>query len=288
MKSRSKKSTSENSAQVNSTNTQTATSNSPTRATPRSIFVSGGATGIGKAVAKKFLDAGWVVGAYDIDNDRLQQFQAESPQLITGHLDVTDAEQWDEALAHFTAHTDGTLTVLDNNAGVIGFGDITEQDPDLIAAQVNINCTGVTLGARAAHQYLKKTPGAHLVNMGSASSIYGQPHISPYSASKFYVQGFSQALELEWEKDDIRVVNIMPLWAKTKLSSGDAESIKRLGVNLTPEQVADKIWHAVHPANRLTRHRIMYSVGLPSLLMRYAARCAPSIVVRFINKLIAQ
>ncbi|WP_448859652.1 SDR family oxidoreductase [Corynebacterium propinquum] len=275
-------------AQNKSTNPQTATSNSPTRATPRSIFVSGGATGIGKAVATKFLDAGWVVGAYDIDDDRLQQFQSEYPQLIIGHLDVTDAAQWEDALADFTAHTDGTLTVLDNNAGVIGFGDITEQAPDLIAAQVSINCTGVTLGARAAHQYLKKTPGAHLVNMGSASSIYGQPHIVPYSASKFYVQGFSQALDLEWEKDDIRVVNIMPLWAKTKLSSGDAQSIKRLGVHLTPEQVADKIWQAVHPSHGLIRRRIMYSVGLPSLVLRYAARFAPSIAVRFMNKLIAQ
>ncbi|WP_448858839.1 SDR family oxidoreductase, partial [Corynebacterium propinquum] len=253
-----------------------------------SIFVSGGATGIGKAVATKFLDAGWVVGAYDIDDERLQQFQSEYPQLVIGHLDVTDAAQWEDALADFTAHTDGTLTVLDNNAGVIGFGDITEQDPDLIAAQVSINCTGVTLGARAAHQYLKKTPGAHLVNMGSASSIYGQPHIVPYSASKFYVQGFSQALDLEWENDDIRVVNIMPLWAKTKLSSGDAQSIKRLGVHLTPAQVADKIWQAVHPSHGLTRRRIMYSVGLPSLLLRYAARFAPSIAVRFMNKLIAQ
>ena len=275
-------------AQNKSTNPQTATSNSPTRATPRSIFVSGGATGIGKAVAKKFLDAGWVVGAYDIDDERLQQFQSEYPQLIIGHLDVTDAAQWEDALADFTAHTDGTLTVLDNNAGVIGFGDITEQDPDLIAAQVSINCTGVTLGARAAHQYLKKTPGAHLVNMGSASSIYGQPHIVPYSASKFYVQGLSQALDLEWENDDIRVVNIMPLWAKTKLSSGDTQSIKRLGVHLTPEQVADKIWQAVHPSNGLIRRRIMYSVGLPSLVLRYAARFAPSIAVRFMNKLIAQ
>ena len=124
--------------------------------------------------------------------------------------------------------------------------------------------------------------------MGSASSIYGQPHIAPYSATKFYVQGFSQALELEWEKDKIRVLNIMPLWAKTKLASGNAKSIKRLGVHLTPEQVADKIWQAVHPTNRLTRHRIMYSVGLPSLLMRYTARFAPSIVVRWINKFIAQ
>ena len=276
------------SAQHHSTSTQTATATEPARATPKSIFVSGGATGIGKAVATKFLDAGWVVGAYDIDGDRLEQFQSEYPQLIIGHLDVTNAQQWEEALSHFTSYTGGTLTVLDNNAGVIGFGDITDQDPDLIAAQITINCTGITFGARAAHQYLRKTPGAHLVNMGSASSIYGQPHIIPYSASKFYVQGFSQALDLEWEKDDIRVVNIMPLWAKTKLASGDTESIKRLGVNLTPEQVADKIWQAVHPSNRLIRGRIMYSVGMPSLLMRYSARFAPSIAVRFINKLIAQ
>lgn len=61
------------------------------------------------------------------------------PEIVTGLLDVTDAGQWDAALADFTSHTGGRLDVLDNNAGIIGDGDIVDQDPALIAAQNNVN-----------------------------------------------------------------------------------------------------------------------------------------------------
>ena len=91
-----------------------ATSDSP------SIFISGGAQGIGRAVAEKFLAAGWTVGVYDINEDALAKLKAERPEVIVGKLDVTDFKQWEDALADFTSHTGGKLTVLDNNAGIIG------------------------------------------------------------------------------------------------------------------------------------------------------------------------
>lgn len=253
----------------------------------KSIFISGGAAGIGRAVAEKFLAAGWTVGAYDIDENALTAFKKDHPGVITGTLDVTDYDQWEAALADFTTHTGGHLDVLDNNAGIIGDGDITDQSPEQIAAQITINCTGLTYGAKAAHPYLKKTKGSHLVNMGSASGIYGQPHVAPYSASKFYVGGFSQAIDLEWRKDKIRVVNIMPLWVKTKLANVSAASTKRLGVNIQPDDVADAVWKAVHPRNFLERRRRDYSVSTMDLLLRYAGRLTPSVVVREVNKLIA-
>ncbi|MEJ4113609.1 SDR family oxidoreductase [Corynebacterium kroppenstedtii] len=253
----------------------------------KSIFISGGAAGIGRQVVLRFLSAGWTVGAYDIDEAALASLQEEFPQVITGRLDVTDAGQWEDALADFTSHTGGTLDVLDNNAGVIGDGDIVDQSPEVIARQIDINCTGVVLGARAAHRYLKRTKNAHMVTMGSASGIYGQPHITPYSASKFFVLGFTQAMDLEWRKDDIRVVSLMPLWAKTKLADVEAKSTKRLGVNIRPEDVAEAVWKAVHPANILERHRHMYSVSTPDLVLRYLARLVPAPIVRFANSIIA-
>ncbi|MBR7539013.1 SDR family NAD(P)-dependent oxidoreductase, partial [Mycobacterium tuberculosis] len=100
-------------------------------------------------------------------------------------------------------------------AGVLTEGKLADISPDAVRRQIDIDALGVTLGAQAAHKYLKKTPGAHLVNIASASAIYGQPGIATYSASKFYVAGLTEALELEWEPDDIRVVSIWPLWAKT-------------------------------------------------------------------------
>lgn len=256
-------------------------------ATTKSIFISGGAAGIGREVALTFHDAGWTVGAYDINEQALDLLKEEAPGIVTGRLDVTDYTSWEEALADFTSHTGGKLDVLDNNAGIIGDFDVAEQAPGLIAKQIEINCTGVTYGARAAYPYLKATEGAHMVSMGSASGIYGQPHITPYSASKFYVHGFTQAMSLEWRKDDIRVVNIMPLWVKTKLADVEAASTKRLGVRIRTEDVAAAVWKSVHPKNWFERQRQDYSVSTPDLLLRWSAKFAPSPVVRQVNRLIA-
>ncbi|MGO1947990.1 MAG: SDR family oxidoreductase [Mycobacteriaceae bacterium] len=255
-------------------------------ASKKSIFISGGAAGIGREVALKFHEEGWLVGAYDIDEAGLAKLKEDYPDIVTGHLDVTDYESWENALADFTSHTGGTLDVLDNNAGIIGDGGITDQAPGLIAKTVEINATGVTFGAKAAHAYLKATKGAHLVNMGSASALYGQQFITPYSASKFYVKGMTQALSLEWRKDDIRVLNLMPLWVKTKLADVEAASTKRLGVRIKTEDVANAVWKSVNPKNILERQRQDYSVSFPDLALRWLIRFSPSPIVRQVNKLI--
>ena len=254
-----------------------------------SIFISGGAAGIGLATAKRFAAEGWTVGVYDVSEEALTAAAAEHPEFITGVLDVRDPEQWEARLGEFTAHTDGRLDVLDNNAGVLVAGPLTEISTAAIKAQIDIDALGVTFGARAAHPYLKATPGSHLVNIASASAIYGQPGIATYSAAKFYVAGLTEALELEWAPDDIRVVSIWPLWAKTALADNDAKSTKTLGVHITPEQVADKVWESVHPsaADRVLS-RTSYSVGLQTTLLGNAAKFIPNVLNRTVNKLIAQ
>ncbi|MFT4043258.1 MAG: SDR family oxidoreductase [Gordonia sp. (in: high G+C Gram-positive bacteria)] len=254
-----------------------------------SIFITGGASGIGLATAARFGSQGWTVGVYDIDADALAKVKADHPEFITGELDVRDPDQWEHALTEFTAHTDGTLDVVDNNAGILISGNLHEISPDAVRKQIEIDALGVTLGAQAAHPYLKATPGAHLVNISSASAIYGQPGIATYSAAKFYVAGLTQALELEWEPDDIRVVSIWPLWAKTALAETDARSTKTLGIRLTPEDVAEKVWESVHPTRRdkLT-HRTSYSVGTQTTVFSNAAKFSTNSINRLVNKLIAQ
>ncbi|MGB3699084.1 MAG: SDR family oxidoreductase [Gordonia sp. (in: high G+C Gram-positive bacteria)] len=254
-----------------------------------SIFISGGAAGIGLATAKRFAAEGWTVGVYDVSADALAAVKAENPEFVTGVLDVRDRQQWDDCLADFTSHTGGELDVLDNNAGVLVAGPLAEISADAIRAQIDIDALGVTFGAQAAHRYLKATPRSHLVNIASASAIYGQPGIATYSAAKFYVAGLTEALELEWAPDDIRVVSIWPLWAKTALADNDAKSTKTLGVHITPEQVADKVWEAVHPsaADRLLS-RTSYSVGLQTTVLGNAAKFIPNVLNRGVNKILSQ
>lgn len=233
-------------------------------------------------MATRFLTEGWRVGVYDLVETDLTH-----ENLITGHLDVSDPESWDAALADFTSHTGGRLDVLDNNAGVIREGILPNQSPQDVALQVNVNALGVTYGARAAYPYLKATPGAQLVNMASASAIFGQPEISVYGATKAYVGSLTEALSLEWRHDDIRVVDIWPLWAKTALADIGATSIKRLGVNITPEQVAERVWEATHPKNRWQRGRLHYGVSLPDEVLYRARHAGPDRVARVMTRLLA-
>ncbi|GAB10439.1 putative oxidoreductase [Gordonia araii NBRC 100433] len=254
-----------------------------------SIFISGGAAGIGLATARRFADEGWTVGVYDVDAKALEAVKKENPAFVTGVLDVREPDQWKKALADFTSHTDGTLDVLDNNAGILVAGSLDTITPEAVKAQIDIDVLGVTLGAQAAHPYLKATPGSHLVNIASASAIYGQPDIATYSASKFYVAGLTEALELEWQKDDIRVVAIWPLWAKTALADEDSKSAKTLGIRITPEEIADRVWTSVHPgpADKLI-HRTHYSVGVQTTVLNNASKVVPNFVSRIVNKVIAQ
>lgn len=254
-----------------------------------SIFISGGAAGIGLATARVFATAGWTVGVYDVNDEALAAAAAENPGFITGRLDVREATEWEQALAEFTAHTGGRLDVLDNNAGILISGELADLSPEAVKAQIDIDALGVALGAQAAHQYLKVTPGAHLVNIASASAIYGQPGIAVYSAAKFFVAGLTEALELEWQADDIRVVSIWPLWAKTALAETDAKSTQTLGVRLSPEDIAAKTWEAVHPnrIDRLTR-RTSYSVGVQTTVLGNAAKFIPNSLNRAVNKVLAQ
>lgn len=246
----------------------------------RSIFISGASAGIGRAVAEKFLAAGWMVGAYDI-----QSVDYDHKNLVKGHLDVTDPESWEHALKDFVKHTGGSIDVLDNNAGIIADGPLASLTPAQVQAQIDVNCAGVTLGARAAKRYLRR--GSTVVNMGSASAIYGQPGISVYSASKFYVAGLTEALNLEWARDNVRVVAIWPLWAKTKLADVQAPSARRLGVRITPQQVADVVWEAVHPRNRWQRGRIHYGVSALDKLLYSSRKCSPGRVARLLTKVVA-
>lgn len=245
-----------------------------------SIFISGAANGIGKAIALRFLESGWLVGAYDI-----APVEYDHPNLVSGYLDVTDAKSWDAALADFGTHTGGLITVVVNNAGIIAAGNLSDISPDQVTSQVQVNCAGVTLGAQAAKRYLRA--GSTVVNLASASAIYGQPGIAVYSASKFYVAGLTEALNLEWRTDRIRVVAIWPLWVKTALSDNDAASVKRLGVRITPEQVAETVWQATHPKSRWQRGKVHYGVSMADKVFYIARKLSPVRLARVVTRLVA-
>ena len=210
----------------------------------KSIFITGAAHGIGLATAKRFASQGWFVGLYDINREGLETLLNSPgfPNACGQYCDVTDRKSIEEALAHFSGHTDGRLDLLVNNAGVLSSGNFEDIDHQAHELIVDVNVKGLTNVAQAAFPLLKQTAGATLVNLCSVSSIHGIPLLAVYSASKFYVNGLTEALHIEWAQHDIRVTSVKPPIVNTAMGHQlDPQLTEKLGVDLEPEHVAEAV-----------------------------------------------
>lgn len=255
-------------------------------ATP-TIFISGAAAGIGRATAVAFARRGYRVGAYDIDLAGLttlrEEITALGCEVVTGRLDVSDAAGWAEQLESFTGDS-GRLNILVNNAGVLSAGRFEDIPLATQRQMVDVNVHGTMAGMHTAFPYLRDTPGAQVVNLCSASAIYGQPELATYSATKFAVRGLTEALELEWRRHDIRVIAMWPLFVATAMVDGlDTASSKALGVHLSAQDVAEEIYAATHPT-RNWLPRVHYPVGRQTKMFAAVAQVSPNWVQRLLNK----
>ena len=191
--------------------------------TSPTVFITGAAAGIGRATAALFARRGYRVGAYDVDPAGLatlgEEVRARGGDISTGELDVTDAEGWSARLAEFTGES-RRLDILVNNAGVLSSGPFEDIPLQRQRRIVEINVTGTLFGMHTAFPYLRDTAGAQVVNMCSASAMYGQPELATYSATKFAVRGLTEALDLEWRRHGIRVLDIWPLFVATAMVDG--------------------------------------------------------------------
>ena len=214
----------------------------------KTIFITGAAHGIGLTTAKRFASQGWYVGLYDINSDGLQALldSGEFPEACARYCDVTRRSSIEEALEHFSNHTSGRLDVLVNNAGVLSSGKFEDIEPEAHEQMVEVNVKGLTNVAQAAFPLLKRTPGSALVNLCSVSSIHGVPLLAVYSASKYYVNGLTEALHIEWAPYDIRVTSVKPPLVNTAMAQAvNPQLMKKFSVDMEPEEVAEAIQRAV-------------------------------------------
>lgn len=219
-----------------------------TGTTQRTIFITGAANGIGLATARRFSSQGWFVGLYDINSEALQGLldSGEFPSACAQHCDVTSRESIEQALAHFAQHSGGRLDVLVNNAGVLSSGHFEDIDPQAHAVMLDVNVKGLTDVAQAGFALLKQTPGSTLVNLCSASSVHGIPLLAVYSASKFYVNGLTEALRIEWEPHDIRVTCVKPPVVNTAMGQQlDPTITRKQSSQMDVTLVAEAIQRAV-------------------------------------------
>ncbi len=224
----------------------------------KAIFVTGAASGIGRATSLLFARRGFRVGCYDIDVEGVRRVAEEVDAAAGmnlachGRIDVTNEESWTAALVDFEAHTH-RMDVLFNCAGILRTGRFEDIPPSECRKQLDVNVMGVVLGIQKSLRLLEQTSATHgqsvIVNMSSASATYGQPELAVYSATKFAVRGLTEALDVELRPRNIRICDVMPSYVDTPMVHAQRHTPKtldRLGVKLTAEDVAEVVWKAAH------------------------------------------
>jgi NADP-dependent 3-hydroxy acid dehydrogenase YdfG len=259
----------------------------------KAVFITGAAAGIGRATALTIARRGFTVGGYDIDEVGLKTLADDIDQIggtaITGHLDVTDTDEMAQRVGEFAKAAGDRLDVMINNAGILLAGRFEDLDARAHLKEIDINAKGVVNGLHAAFPYLRETPNSVVVNLASASAIYGQAELANYSATKFFVRGITEALDIEWNRYGIRVIAMWPLYVQTAMTdhikTGTTES---LGIHLTAQDVADAIMKAVEPSwLRRAMHQVHFPVGSQTKFMAAGSRFSPAWLTRLINKRLA-
>ncbi len=254
----------------------------------QSIFISGSAQGIGAAVAKLFYAKGYKVGIYDINAVQAQKLASElGVNAKAGLLDVANYENWQKSLKEFSDWA-GEINILVNNAGILYSGAFENTDIQAHHRTININVNGVLNGCHAAFPYLKNASFARVINLSSASAIYGQADLISYSASKFAVRSITEGLDVEWEKYGIRVLDVMPLFVQTAMVKDmDAGSIQNMGVHLSANDVAEQIYQLAQRQDSIftPTHQ---PVGLKSKLLFTLSGMSPQFVNRIGNRILAK
>ncbi len=173
-------------------------------------LVTGAASGLGAGIARAALDAGDLVVAADIDTARLSAAYAGSgDRVLAANLDIRDALQA-EAAVKAAVERFGRIDILVNNAGYGQFGPFEEIAPESAERQFATNVFGTFNVTRAVLPVMRRQRSGYLINMSSNGGFKGVSGASMYSASKFAIEGFSEALALEVAGFGIRLTLVEP------------------------------------------------------------------------------
>jgi NAD(P)-dependent dehydrogenase (short-subunit alcohol dehydrogenase family) len=187
----------------------------------KTILITGASTGIGRAAAKRFHDAGWNVVATMRSPEREEEFNLLERVLVT-RLDVLDLESIDtavtEALARF-----GRIDVLLNNAGYGAYGPLEVTPIQKIRRQFDVNVIGMLATTQALLPHFRIQRGGTVINVSSIGGKITFPLGSLYHGSKFAVEGLSESLHFELLPLGVRVKIIEPGMVKTDFAGRSFE-----------------------------------------------------------------
>ncbi|WP_328661510.1 SDR family oxidoreductase [Nocardia salmonicida] len=183
------------------------------------VVVTGGARGIGRAVASTLVDAGSVVAIGDIDATTVARTGTEIAATVALHLDVTAPASFATFLAE-VEKTCGPVDVLINNAGIMPVGRFTEESDEITRRILDINVYGVALGTKLVLPSMLARGRGHIVNMASMAGENPTPGMATYCASKQAVLSFTETMRLEHRGTGVRFSAVLPTFTRTEMITG--------------------------------------------------------------------
>ena len=188
------------------------------------VFITGGALGIGAAIVERFVLEGARVAVTDLDGEAASRLaERVGGGARAWRLDVTDSAETQRVFAE-AVDAFGGVDVVVANAGVSSMGavvDLTEEEWD---HNFNVNTKGVFFTNQVAARYfLTRGTGGRIINTASMAAKIGAPLLAHYSASKFAVIGFTQALARELGPHDVTVNTVCPGFVKTSMQDREVE-----------------------------------------------------------------
>jgi 3-oxoacyl-[acyl-carrier protein] reductase len=250
-----------------------------TASNQRTAIVTGGARGIGAAVAQRLGRAGYAIGVVDLDESAcattVDAVTSSGGRALAVGADVSDADAVDAAVSRIADEL-GSPTVLVNNAGITRDNllfKMTEQDWDSVLA---VHLRGAFLMSRAVQAHMTKAGWGRIVNLSSTSAL-GNRGQANYAAAKAGMQGFTKTLSIELGKFGVTVNAVAPGFIVTEMTASTAE---RLGVDFevfqaaraaetpvprvgTPEDIAHAVAFFVSDEASFVSGQVLYVAGGP-------------------------
>lgn len=224
--------------------------------TGQTIIITGAGSGIGRATARAFLEAGWRVGLAGRRQEALAETAAGNPAALVLPCDVTDPAAVDAAFDRAAA-TWGRIDALFNNAGGgLKAQLIDEVEFDEWRRIMAVNIDGMFLCARAAFRHMRRQtpPGGRIINNGSISAHAPRPGSVAYTVSKHAVTGLTRTLALDGRPFDIACGQIDIGNAATDMTARMSGGVPQADGSIRPEPVMD--------VNDVAR-AVLYMAGLP-------------------------
>lgn len=252
------------------------------------VAITGGANGIGAALARAFAERGARIALLDTDAEGLQREAdaLESHARISTHRVDVRLEEALALAATEISESHGGLDVLVNNAGITGYGPFETLDPADFKRIIDVNMWGVIHGCRAFLPLLRQRTSGHVVNVASEAGLAGMPWQTHYCTTKFAIRGFTAALRAELAADGIGVTCVLPGMTATRIlrdiPTTDPVTSGQIGAFLDkrgapPQRAARTIVRGVR------RNRAEVFPGFDSWLMDWGVRFTPWAVRGFMR-----